>query len=214
MRRIALPKGIEISGKSPFGESSGVYEVIIAISENKPSDSSIDNNSFNSVWKDNFHLRVSAGQFSQVLGSDSNPIPDHVFDLGSVWIIIQDQFSHVHTSFEFNISTRSKPAPTPQEKPKHVDTSSVKRIVTKSGRPGPPGGKGPRGPSGYPGIKGDKGGRGPTGDMGDKGDKGIPGPQGEKGKTGPAGDKGDKGITGRPGDNGPRGPPGPPGEKG
>ena len=107
MRRITLPKGIEISGKSPFGTSSGVYEVIISISENKPSDASIANNSFNSLWKDNFHLRVSGDHFSQVLGSGSNPIPDNVFDLGSVWIVIQDQFSPVHTSFQFNISPTS-----------------------------------------------------------------------------------------------------------
>ena len=206
-----MPKGIEISGKSPFGTSSGVYEVIISISENKPSDTSIENNSFNFLWKDNFHLRVSGDQFSQVLGSGSNPIPDNVFDLEYVWIVIQDQFSPVHTSFQFNISPTSKPVSTSQEKPKRVDTSSVKRTITKPGRPGPPGGKGPKGPSGYPGVRGDKGGRGPTGDKGDKGDKGIPGPQGEKGKTGSPGDKGDKGITGPPGPAGPKGSTGPPG---
>ena len=175
MRRITLPKGIEISGKSPFGTSSGVYEVVISISENKPSDASIASNSFNSLWKDIFHLRVSGDHFSQVLGSGSNPIPDNVFDLGSVWIVIQDQFSPVHTSFQFNISPSSQLPPKPEEKPRRVDTSSVKRTITKPGRLGPPGGKGPRGPSGYPGIKGDKGGRGPTGD---KGDKGITGPPG------------------------------------
>ena len=125
-----MPKGIEISGKSPFGTSSGVYEVIISISENKPSDTSIENNSFNSLWKDNFHLRVSGDQFSQVLGSGSNPIPDNVFDLEYVWIVIQDQFSPVHTSFQFNISPTSKPVSTSQEKPKRVDTSSVKRTIT------------------------------------------------------------------------------------
>ena len=99
MRRIILPKGIEVSGKSPFGTSSGVYEVKISISQGKPSDDSIASNSFNSLWNDNFHLRVSEGHFSQILGSSSNPIPDNVFDLGSVWIIIQDQFSPTHTSF-------------------------------------------------------------------------------------------------------------------
>ena len=107
-----MPKGIEISGKSPFGTSSGVYEVIISISENKPSDTSIENNSFNFLWKDNFHLRVSGDQFSQVLGSGANPIPDNVFDLNYVWIVIQDQFSPVHTSFQFNISPTSKPVST------------------------------------------------------------------------------------------------------
>ena len=99
-----MPKGIEISGKSPFGTSSGVYEVKISLSQSKPSNDSITNNSFNSLWKANFHLRVSEGYFSEILGSDSNPIPGNVFDLGSVWIVIQDQFSPVYTSFEFNIS--------------------------------------------------------------------------------------------------------------
>jgi len=76
-----MPKGIEISGKSPFGTSSGVYEVKISISQSKPSNDSITSNSFNSLWKDDFHLRVSEGYFSEILGSDSNPIPDNVFDL-------------------------------------------------------------------------------------------------------------------------------------
>jgi len=72
LRRITLPKGIEISGKSPFGTSSGVYEVRISISQDKPSDDSITSNSFNSLWKDNFHLKVSEGHFSEILGTDSN----------------------------------------------------------------------------------------------------------------------------------------------
>jgi len=62
-----LPKGIEISGKSPFGTSSGVYEVRISISQDKPSDDGITSNSFNSLWNDNFHLRVSEGHFSEIL---------------------------------------------------------------------------------------------------------------------------------------------------
>ena len=81
MRRITLPKGIEISGKSPFGTSSGVYEVKISISHDRPSDDSITNNSFNSLWKDIFHLRVSEGSFSEILGTDSIRIPANLFDL-------------------------------------------------------------------------------------------------------------------------------------
>jgi len=165
-----MPKGIEISGKSPFGTSSGVYEVKISVSQSKPSNDSITNNSFNSLWKDNFHLRVSEGYFSEILGSDSNPIPDNVFDLGSVWIVIQDQFSPVHTSLEFNISQGSKSTPTPKEKPRRVDTSSVKNVRTMPGRQGLTGSKGLPGEQGYPGVKGEKGGKGSTGDTGDKGD--------------------------------------------
>jgi len=79
--RITLPKGIDISGTSPFGTTSGVYEVTISISQSKPSEGSITNNSVNSLWKDSFHLRVSEGHFSEILGTDSNPIPADVFDL-------------------------------------------------------------------------------------------------------------------------------------
>ena len=123
-----MPKGIEISGKSPFGTSSGVYEVRISISQDKPSDDGITNNSFNSLWKDNFHLRVSEGHFSEILGTDSNPIPADVFGLGSIWIIIQDQFSPVHTSFELHISQDNKLLSVPQGKPKPVNATKVKKL--------------------------------------------------------------------------------------
>jgi len=157
-----LPKGIEISGKSPFGTSSGVYEVRISISQDKPSDDSITSNSFNSLWKDNFHLRVSDGHFSEILGTDSNPIPVDVFGLGSIWIIIQDQFSPVHTSFELHISQDNKLLSVPAGKPKPVDTTRVKKVRMPSGRPGQAGEKGEKGgkgPAGYPGIRGQAGGR-------------------------------------------------------
>ena len=209
-----MPKGIEISGKSPFGTSSGVYEVKISISQSKPSNDSITNNSFNSLWKDNFHLRVSEGYFSEILGSDSNPIPNNVFDLGSVWIVIQDQFSPLHTSFEFNISQGSKSPPTPKEKPRHVNTSSTKKVRTIPGRQGLTGSKGLPGEQGYPGVKGEKGGKGPTGDKGDKGVQGNIGDKGLTGTTGPIGDKGTQGPQGPPGDKGLTGIPGPQGDKG
>jgi len=208
-----LPKGIEISGKSPFGTSSGIYEVRISISQDKPSDDSITSNSLNSLWKDNFHLRVSDGHFSEILGTDSNPIPVDVFGLGSIWIIIQDQFSPVHTSFELHISQDNKLLSVPEGKPKPVNVTKVKKVRLSSGRPGLQGEKGGKGPAGYPGIRGEAGGRGITGDKGDKGDNGIPGQQGENGIKGSAGDKGDKGITGPVGPSGPKGSTGPPGEK-
>jgi integrin beta 3/collagen type V/XI/XXIV/XXVII alpha len=104
-----LAKGIEVSGKSPFGTSSGVYEVKMSICQSRPSDDTVGNDSFNFLWNDNFHLRVSEGHFSEILGSDSNPIPVNVFDLASVWIVIKDQFSSIHTSFEFSITRDGKP---------------------------------------------------------------------------------------------------------
>ena len=39
----------------------------------------LDNQTFDSLWKDSFHLAVSNGGFSEILGSDKNPIPDNVF---------------------------------------------------------------------------------------------------------------------------------------
>jgi len=209
-----LPKGIEISGTSPFGTTSGVYEVTISISQSKPSEDSITNNSINSLWKDNFHLQVSDGHFSEILGTDSNQVPANVFDLGSVWITIQDQFSPVYTSFELHISQDNKLLSVPEGEPKPVVTTGVKKVRDVRPTPGRPGEKGVRGDRGYPGVRGIGGPKGPTGSSGDKGDKGIPGPSGDKGITGPPGDRGDKGITGRPGDNGPKGPTGSPGDRG
>ena len=174
MRRIALPKGIEISGKSPFGTSSGVFEVTISISQSKPSEDSIANNSINSLWKDSFHLKVSEGHFSEILGTDSNPVPANVFDLESVWITIQDQFSPVYTSFELHISQDNKLLSVPEGKPKPADTTNVKKVRIRS-KPGPLGPKGPPGERGYPGMRGIGGTKGPTGDQGDKGDKGVQG---------------------------------------
>jgi len=176
-----LPKGIEISGKSPFGTSSGVYEVRISISQDNPSDDSITSNSFNSLWKDNFHLRVSEGHFSEILGTDSNPIPVDVFGLGSIWIIIQDQFSPVHTSFELHISQDNKLLSVPEGKPKPADVTRVKKVRVPPGRPGPQGERGHTGPQGPPGEKGLVGDKG---EIGDRGSRGPPGPPGEKGSQG------------------------------
>ena len=71
-----MSKTINIIGKSPFGASSGVYEAQIAITADKPSNESIEAQTFDSLWKDDFHLNVSKGNFSETLGSNSNPIPD------------------------------------------------------------------------------------------------------------------------------------------
>ena len=81
-----LSKKIEISGVSPFGTSSGVFEAEIFITKDKPSDASINNKTFDSLWKDTFHLRANNGGFSEILGSDTNPIPNSMFELDSVWI--------------------------------------------------------------------------------------------------------------------------------
>ena len=94
---------IEISGESPFALSSGVFEVQIAICDTSPSSDEIKQKRFHSLWKDNFHLRVRDKRFSQTLGSTKNPLPDSIFQRGTVWIVVIDQFSSIHTSFQINI---------------------------------------------------------------------------------------------------------------
>src|SRR5215831_19277916 len=91
---------LEITGISPFRLSSGVFEVQIAICENPPPVDEIAKKSFLSLWKDNFHLRVKDKNFSQILGSEKNPLPESIFQRNSVWIVITDQFSSIHTLFE------------------------------------------------------------------------------------------------------------------
>jgi len=225
-----LSKTINITGKSPFGGSSGVYEAKIAITADKPTEESIDGQTFNSLWRGDFHLKVSKGNFSETLGSNSNPIPDTVFKLDSVWIIVKDLFSPIHTAFEFNISQETKQTKTPPktditpEKPRQTDKTqqkprqTVKENVQKprgsSGLQGERGDKGITGPIGLPGDRGEKGPIGPTGPPGSPGDKGIQGPPGDKGITGPPGSRGDKGPQGTLGPQGERGLSGKPGESG
>jgi len=232
-----LSKTINIIGKSPFGASSGVYEAQIAITADKPSNESIDAQTFDSLWKDDFHLKVSKGNFSETLGSNSNPIPDTVFRLDSIWITVRDLFSSAHTTFEFNTSQETKQVKDPPKSDKIQQTPKPRQIVKEDvqkprgnrGLQGDRGDKGITGPMGLPGDRGEKGPTGPTGPPGSPGDKGIQGPPGEKGITGPPGSRGDKGpqgtlgpqgergLSGKSGESGPMGPQGiqgPQGERG
>jgi len=95
---------IEIQGISPFKQASGVFEVQISISKEKPSEQSINAKNFETVWKDTVHLRVTGGKFSTVLGSGAKTLPDEVFKLDSIWIVVSDQFSNIHTVFDVKIS--------------------------------------------------------------------------------------------------------------
>ncbi|NDF48126.1 MAG: collagen-like protein, partial [Nitrosopumilaceae archaeon] len=83
---------LEISGTAPF-KQSGVYEVQIVICDSKPSTEEVVSKRLRSLWQEGFHLHVKDTKFTQTLGSDSNPIPDSVFRLSSIWIIVIDQFS-------------------------------------------------------------------------------------------------------------------------
>ena len=183
-----MSKTINITGKSPFGGSSGVYEVKIAITADKPTKESIDDQ-IDSLWEGDFHLKVSKGNFSETLGSGSNPIPDTVFRLDSIWIIVKDLFSPVHTAFEFNISQETKQVKAPPKTDNTQQTRKPRQIVKEDVQK-------PRGSRGLQGQMGDKGITGPIGLPGDKG------PTGPTGPTGPPGSPGDKGIQGPPGDKG------------
>ena len=200
---------LEIRGVSPFRLSSGVFEVQIAICDSPPSDDEIAKKSFSSLWKDTFHLRVKDKKFDQVLGSEKNPLPESLFQRSSVWIVVSDQFSSIHTVFENEISSGYKQTETEEHvKPVKSEPASRPQIRMESAQAGE---RGFRGPTGLPGPPGDKG---PPGPPGNKGDEGPPGPPGDKGPPGPPGDKGEQGPRGLPGDKGDKGDKGEQGPRG
>ncbi|MEM3172482.1 MAG: collagen-like protein, partial [Candidatus Nitrosotenuis sp.] len=178
---------LEVSGTAPF-KQAGVYEVQISICDTKPTAEEIIAKRFHSLWHDGFHLRVKDNKFTQVLGSDTNPLPASIFDLPSIWIIVKDQFSSLHSIFEVQLAEGAE-VPTPVPK-KHTEPTREQPAPAVEDRM-------------TSGIRGMQGPQGPRGPPGDKGPTGPPGPPGDKGPMGPMGDKGDKGPTG---------PPGPPGD--
>ncbi|MBS3922987.1 MAG: collagen-like protein, partial [Nitrosarchaeum sp.] len=90
---------LEVHGQAPF-KQSGIYEVQIFITDSKPSVDKIRTKQFSSLWKGNFHLRVKDGMFAETLGSDTNPIPSSVSDLDTIWIVVVDLFSSLHSVFD------------------------------------------------------------------------------------------------------------------
>ena len=46
-----------VTGNAPF-DQDGIFEVEISITEAKPTDSEITADSFSSIWKEKFHLKV------------------------------------------------------------------------------------------------------------------------------------------------------------
>ncbi|MBM2852178.1 MAG: hypothetical protein HW420_725, partial [Candidatus Nitrosotenuis sp.] len=107
-------KKLEIQGAAPF-KQSGVYEVQISVCNTPPSAEEIKSKRFSALWQDIFHLHVKDNAFSQVLGSDSNPVPAPVFDLSSVWIVVRDQFSSLYSVFEVQIGP-SDDVPQPRQR--------------------------------------------------------------------------------------------------
>jgi len=95
---VSSQSRIEIQGPAPF-KQSGVYEAQIAITDSKPSEDSIKNKQFSSLWRGNFHLRVKDGVFSQTIGSTENPLPSSIDNLDKIWIVVTDLFSSGGTSW-------------------------------------------------------------------------------------------------------------------
>ena len=211
---------IEIQGQAPF-KQSGVYETQIAITDSKPSEDSIKNKQFSSLWRGNFHLRVKDGVFSQTIGSAENPLPSSINNLDKIWIVVTDLFSSLYTVFDVPLGKPTRQSKTETrtipESPKTKRYTKSNAFVGATGPQGSPGDKGSPGSQGTAGDKGPDGIFGQPGDKGTLGDKGQPGDKGitgDKGVTGDKGDKGDKGIAGPLGDKGGKGPTGSIGEKG
>ena len=94
---------LEVKGAAPFRQT-GVFEVTISLTDQKPSEDSINSKNFPTLWKGSYHLRVKDGQFTETIGNNENPIPESVFGLSSVWVIVMDQFSSLHSIFDVKIS--------------------------------------------------------------------------------------------------------------
>ncbi|MFB5609271.1 MAG: collagen-like protein, partial [Nitrosarchaeum sp.] len=121
---------LDVHGPAPF-KQSGIYETQIFITDSKPSADKIKSKQFSSLWKGNFHLRVKDGVFSEILGSAENPLPSSVYDLDTVWIVVVDLFSSLHSVFDVPLETPVKTKPQSETKPEQK-TESPKPQRTKS----------------------------------------------------------------------------------
>ena len=167
-----------VTGESPYPQKSGIFEVEISITDVKPSSSEIENKTFSSVWKENFHLNVKNGLFEETLGSETNPLPESITSFTNLWIVVTDQFAPIGSLFEFEVpeSMRAKPKPV-------TKTTSSPKNTKRTGLTGA------RGPPGEQGLSGPIGPIGPlSGPPGPAGPQGIKGKKGEPGEKGPPGD--------------------------
>jgi len=132
---------IEIQGNSPFKLPSGVFEVEISICENKPSSESIIKKNFLTLWSDKFHLKTENGKFIETLGSDKNLIPESVFKIKSVWIVIRDQFSPINSVFNIkvgeDISLSPRTTKPKIETPEEFIPDSISHNISTKEKPRP-----------------------------------------------------------------------------
>ena len=99
---------LEIHGRAPF-KQSGVYEAQIAITDSKPSDDAVKTKRFPSLWHGTFHLKVKDGIFSEKIGSADNPLPSSITELDTIWIVVTDLFSSLHSVFDVPLAKSTKP---------------------------------------------------------------------------------------------------------
>ena len=108
---VSSQSRLEIQGQAPF-KQSGVYEAQIAIVGSRPSDEQIKSKQFTSLWRGNFHLRVKDGVFSETIGAPENPIPSSGLELETIWIVVTDLFSSLHSVFDVPLAKPKTSQPT------------------------------------------------------------------------------------------------------
>ena len=123
-----------VTGESPYPQKSGIFEVLISITDAKPSSTEIEEKSFSSIWQDNFSLTVKNGEFEQTLGSEENPLPESITTFTKLWIVVTDQFSPLGSLFEFEVPKSMKTEP--KQKPKTDFQTKTIRSSSKLGTKG------------------------------------------------------------------------------
>ena len=132
---------LKVSGKSPF-ERTGTYEVFISILDKNPSIAAISKGTYTPLWRKPFHLYITDGAFSEVLGDATDPLPESVFENDHVYILVQDQLSDIHTVLQVDIENNtSRTNPVIEKKSKNNPEPSVRKV-------GSAGERGVRGPAG------------------------------------------------------------------
>ena len=114
---------LEIKGRAPFNQS-GVYEAQIAITDSKPSEDAVKTKQFASLWRGTFHLRVKDGIFSETIGSPDNPLPSSITELDTIWIVVTDLFSSLHSVFDVPLTKSAKPSSSKSETMSKTETKT------------------------------------------------------------------------------------------
>ncbi len=98
---------IPVRGPAPF-KNPGIYETTIHVVGSEPDGLDIISGKISSLWKQDFHLSITDGMYSEVLGSPENPLPKGVLALKKVWIVAVDQFSPLFSVFDVDVPAASR----------------------------------------------------------------------------------------------------------